>query len=199
MSIAHGRRTIETMRLIVPHIDADMESVIYERNECNDLEGIKPIAGAVEFTHSFDPNRWAIVTSCGYKLALSRLKHAGITPPKVLITADDVLHGKPAPEGYAKAAHVLGHAPVDCVVFEDAPNGVAAACNAGMRCVGLCTTHDAKQMASVDFVIQDLCNVSVALESDCIRLELVEQKAYNLSTTCTHFTKCSIPNCTRAH
>ena len=53
------------------------------------------------------------------------------------VTGEDVARGKPAPDTYLLAASRLGVAPAACVVFEDAPNGVAAAVAAGMRAVAV--------------------------------------------------------------
>ncbi len=55
--------------------------------------------------------------------------------PTTTVTAEAVTHGKPHPEGYLKAAALLGAEPADVVVFEDAPAGIAAARAAGMRTV----------------------------------------------------------------
>jgi HAD superfamily hydrolase (TIGR01509 family) len=53
----------------------------------------------------------------------------------VVVTAEDVVNGKPAPDTYLEAARLLGVAPADCLVFEDTPLGREAALNAGMQCV----------------------------------------------------------------
>lgn len=58
-----------------------------------------------------------------------------------LVTADDVTHGKPHPDPYLRAAHLLGVDPTRCVVFEDAPSGLAAGRAAGCVTVGLPGTH----------------------------------------------------------
>ena len=81
------------------------------------------------------------MTSGTRALATSRLAAAGLPLPAVLVTADDVAAGKPDPEGYLEAARRLGRPPADCLVLEDAPAGVQAALAAGMRVVGLTTTH----------------------------------------------------------
>ena len=62
----------------------------------------------------------------------------------VIVTGDDVRRGKPDPEIYQLAAARLGVDPQSCVVLEDAPAGVEAACAAGMRVIGVRTayTHD---------------------------------------------------------
>ena len=59
-----------------------------------------------------------------------------------LTFGDDVTVSKPHPETFLKAAGLLGVAAPGCLVFEDAPKGVEAALNAGMRCVVLTTMHD---------------------------------------------------------
>ncbi|MBN1404150.1 MAG: HAD family phosphatase [Opitutales bacterium] len=58
-----------------------------------------------------------------------------------MITAENVSRGKPDPEVFLKGAEVLGVAPADCVVFEDAVYGVEAAMAGGMKSVAVLTTH----------------------------------------------------------
>ena len=58
-----------------------------------------------------------------------------------IVSADDVIVSKPDPETFLKAASLLGVEPATCVVFEDAPKGVEAARNAGMKVVVLTTLH----------------------------------------------------------
>ncbi|QUI30529.1 HAD family phosphatase [Streptomyces alfalfae] len=53
------------------------------------------------------------------------------------VSAEEVERGKPAPDVFLAAAELLGAAPADCVVFEDAAPGAAAAHAAGMRCVAV--------------------------------------------------------------
>ncbi|TSE14223.1 HAD-IA family hydrolase, partial [Arthrobacter sp. KBS0703] len=53
------------------------------------------------------------------------------------VTADLVTRGKPHPEGYLRAAELLGVAPEEAVVFEDAPAGIAAGVAAGIRTVAV--------------------------------------------------------------
>jgi len=58
-----------------------------------------------------------------------------------VVTADDITNGKPHPEIFLTAAAKLVVAPERCLVFEDAPAGLAAARAAGMTCVGITTTR----------------------------------------------------------
>ncbi len=56
---------------------------------------------------------------------------------RTMVSADEVPHGKPAPDIFLEAARRLGTPPADCVVLEDAAPGAAAAHAAGMRCIAL--------------------------------------------------------------
>ncbi|MFE9402971.1 HAD-IA family hydrolase [Streptomyces sp. NPDC006530] len=72
--------------------------------------------------------------------------------------------GKPDPEPFLLAAARLGVDPARCVVFEDAPAGLAAARAAGMTTVALATTHRAEELLA-DMAVKDLSAVS-ALVTD---------------------------------
>ncbi len=54
-----------------------------------------------------------------------------------IVGGDEVENSKPAPDIFLRAAKLMGCAPEECIVFEDSPNGIGAACNAGMRCIGI--------------------------------------------------------------
>lgn len=70
-----------------------------------------------------------------------------------LVSADDVENSKPDPETFLKAAQKLQAEPADCIVLEDAPKGVEAAQNAGMRCIVITTAHPKEDFAQYDNVI----------------------------------------------
>ena len=72
---------------------------------------------------------------------------------EALVSADDVAFSKPHAETFLKCAALLGANPTDCVVFEDAPKGVEAAANAGMRAVVLTTMHTKEEFGRYDNVI----------------------------------------------
>ena len=71
----------------------------------------------------------------------------------VIVAAENVAISKPDPETYFKCADQLGIPYSDCIVFEDAPKGVEAAQNAGMRCVVLTTMHTKEEFDSYSNVI----------------------------------------------
>ena len=60
---------------------------------------------------------------------------------RVVVSGQDVQHAKPHPEIYMRTAELLGLEPRNCIVFEDSESGVGAAVAAGMRVIGVCTTH----------------------------------------------------------
>ncbi len=73
----------------------------------------------------------------------------------VVITGEDVKNGKPAPEIFLKTAEKLSVSPKDCLVFEDAINGVRSAKNASMKCVVVSTSSSAELKKEADLVIAD--------------------------------------------
>lgn len=71
-----------------------------------------------------------------------------------LVSADHVQLSKPDPETFLKGAEILGVAPADCIVFEDAPKGVETAMNAGMKVVVILSAlHQKEEFESFDNII----------------------------------------------
>ncbi len=144
----HGMRAIDTMRrLAVPGMDPEAEARRLLQLEMEDVGGIEPIRGAPDFLASLPRDRWAVVTSAPKALALRRMAAAGLTAPPVMVTAEDVSRGKPAPDCFLLGAKRLGVAPEACLIFEDAPAGIAAAEAAGARVMVVTATHDDKSGA----------------------------------------------------
>jgi mannitol-1-/sugar-/sorbitol-6-phosphatase len=105
----------------------------------------------------------AVVTSCEAPLAHARMAAAGLAAPAVVVPADDVERGKPAPDAYLLAAERLGVDPAGCLVLEDAPAGVTAGKAAGMSVWAVSTTHDAHELTAADRVFGDLRALATAL------------------------------------
>jgi sugar-phosphatase len=143
----HGVRAAETIRRHLPHGDVERETALLTEAEMADMDGVLELAGAAALLRSLPPQRWAIVTSAPRALALARLRQAGIPVPPVLVTAEDVTRGKPAPDCFLLAAARLGVEPGHCLVWEDAPSGIAAAEAAGATVVVVTATH-AEPMAT---------------------------------------------------
>ncbi|MCX8155457.1 MAG: HAD family phosphatase [Verrucomicrobiae bacterium] len=81
---------------------------------------------------------------------------------QAIVAAEDVRRGKPEPEVFLTAAQRLGVPPARCVVFEDAHVGLAAARAAGMKVVGLATTHPAESLREADMVLPSLVGLTLA-------------------------------------
>jgi sugar-phosphatase len=146
MQVAHGLRTVETMRLLAPHLDAEKEAERFTATEVVDTDGVVPIEGALPLLEGLPNGTWAVVTSGSRDLAMARLRRAGLPIPQALVSGDDVTQGKPAPEPYLMGAKRLGKAVERCVVIEDAPAGIEAARAAGMRVIGMTTTHPREEL-----------------------------------------------------
>lgn len=71
-----------------------------------------------------------------------------------VISSEDAARGKPDPDCYLLGAERLGLAPERCVVFEDAPVGIESGRRAGMRVVGLTTTHPASELRGAQLIVQ---------------------------------------------
>jgi mannitol-1-/sugar-/sorbitol-6-phosphatase len=138
----HGKRTEDTIRRLgLPGVDPVAEALGIALAEIDDVHDIEEIAGVGRFLASLPPGRWAIVTSASRDLATARIAAAGLPLPPVLVAADDVRHGKPAPDPFLLGAEKLGVAPQHCLVFEDTLIGLQAADAAGMDSIVVTATH----------------------------------------------------------
>lgn len=90
---------------------------------------------------------------------------------RVIVSADDVLVSKPDPETFLKAADLLMVMPKDCVVFEDAPKGVEAALNAGMKAVVLTTMHPPEAFADYPNVLACVKDYTAGVLDDLFAAE----------------------------
>lgn len=142
----HGVRAIDVITpLGLENIDPRKEALNMEAQELEDLDGVVPIAGAIDFLNSLHREKWAIVTSAPIELARRRMAAAGIPMPDVIISGEDVILGKPNPACYLLGAEKLGVDPLDCLVFEDAPAGIIAGELAGSCVVVVTAAHRHEQ------------------------------------------------------
>lgn len=79
-----------------------------------------------------------------------------------IVTAEDVTLGKPDPQVFLLAAKRISRAPEQCVVFEDAHVGIAAARAGGMRVVAVATTHPREDLKEADVAVERLDELEVA-------------------------------------
>src|SRR5262245_38124932 len=127
---------------------------------------LRAFPGAVELVH----NCWA----AGLRVALAssadrvkieaNLRQIGLPPESwdAIVTGEEVVNKKPAPDIFLCAAAKLGLAPGECVVVEDAVNGVEAAKAAHMRCVAVAQTFSADRLQKADLIRPNLLQLSVA-------------------------------------
>ncbi|HEU6451829.1 MAG TPA: HAD-IA family hydrolase [Gemmatimonadaceae bacterium] len=165
--MAHGRRALDTVRLAAPHLDnagVDAEVAALAAHEARETAGVVEVPGAAALLRDLPSRRWAVVTSGVRAVAEHRLRHVGLPVPPVLVCADEVVHGKPHPEGYLTAAARLGVSPVACLVVEDAPAGLAAAHAAGVRALAVATTHQPAALGDAELIVNALSAVSVRVE-----------------------------------
>ena len=159
--IAHGVRTIEVVRRLAPHLEAESEVKKIEKREADDHDGVTVMPGAAELIKSIPEGRWCVVTSGTHYLATSRLQLANLPAPRVLISADDVSKGKPDPEPYLMGARLLDMNAAECLVIEDAPAGVLAAHAGGMKVIAITSTYPASALEQADATIQNLAQIRV--------------------------------------
>ena len=159
--IPHGVRARDIIRELRPDIDADAALRVIEDLEIADTADLKVLPGVRELLAGLPPDRWAIVTSGTSRLVDGRLAAAQLPIPANLITADMVVHGKPHPEPYMRGAELLGFAPADCIVVEDAPSGVGAGIAAGSRVLAVLGTHSFAELHAATWVIPSLDHLRV--------------------------------------
>ena len=166
----HGVQSVETIRrLNLPGVDPEAEAAAITRAEMDDVGDITEIAGARAFLKALPPERWAIVTSAPRALATRRLAAAGMPLPTLMVAAEDVRHGKPAPDCFLMAAEQLGVAASECLVFEDAPAGIQAAEAAGATVLVVTATHH-RPVSAGHAAIPDYRGLSVEAAADGIRV-----------------------------
>ncbi len=171
---AHGRPSIVTLKELMPDGDYEEENRKMEQWEIEDTDGVVPLPGVLDLLHALPPQQWAIVTSCTRPLAEVRIRVAGLPWPKQLVTSADVQRFKPDPDPYLKGAELLGLAPADCVVVEDAPAGIRAGRAAGSRVLALRTTEvdELLKAAGATWIVDDLSKAPLGASRGTALLEL---------------------------
>jgi sugar-phosphatase len=157
-SHTHGRRPVDTVTVVAPHLDVDAEYRLLRELMAaeGDAFAVYPDAAAVlRSLHG----RWGVVTSGQAPTVLRRLRRGGLPEPPVLVDGSQVSRGKPDPEGYLRAARLLDVSPARCLVVEDAPAGVDAGLAAGMTVVAVRTTHPDDELVRAHHRVDHLHDV----------------------------------------
>lgn len=177
LASAFGQRIIDTMtRLadagVMTTDRAIQEAAIMEERAQLGSGEIEAMPGAGELLRSMEPDAWAVVTGETRRLATIRMGVAALPVPDVLVTADDVAHGKPDPESYLLAGRRLGADPSDAVVVEDTPMGIEAGRAAGMRVVAVATTYPSRELERADVCIGGVGDILVRIHDGVTLLTL---------------------------
>ena len=128
------------------------------------LNNLMPVAGVIELIKQAHENKMKIGLASGSPLIFikSVLGKLGILKFfDSIISVDDLTHGKPHPEIFLKSAEALGVKPSECVVMEDAPQGIEAAKRAGMKCFAVTTTFQREKLAGADWIAESFENLTI--------------------------------------
>ncbi|GAB2775074.1 HAD family hydrolase [Rhabdobacter roseus] len=126
---------------------------------------VEPIPGLLELVDDFKAHqvRLGVATSApraNLDLILSKLPLRDKMGS--ILASENVTHHKPDPEVYLSSAANLGVEPSQCVVFEDSYSGVSAALNAGMKVVGVLTTHTPAELPPCDLYVENYLELNYA-------------------------------------
>jgi sugar-phosphatase len=160
--VQHGRPAREMVADLVSADKVEYSIARVTELELADTSDIYVLSGAAELMASLPEGRRAIVTSASHDLCRVRLAAAGFAAPATVITIEDTVKGKPAPDPFLEAADRLGLDARQCVVIEDAPAGLAAGRAAGCATIGVVGTHSAEEL-DADLVVPSLDRLRIEL------------------------------------
>jgi sugar-phosphatase len=158
LRVAQGRPSRETIHLLAPRAERDLEMATVEAAEVNDTDGVRAMPGAEALLAGH--RRLAIVTSCSGRLARARLRAAGLPIPRVLVSSDGLERGKPDPACFLIASRRLDTDHARCVVLEDAPAGIRAGRAAGATVIALRTTHSDEELREAHAIADNLASLT---------------------------------------
>lgn len=171
LNFIHGKQAITSLRHFLPgrsEEEIQAEFRYLETVEAQDTDGITALPGAVALLTQLDNAGipWAIVTSGSVPVAHARHRAGGLPEAKIFVTAERVRHGKPAPDAYLLGAELLGLAPQECAVVEDAPAGLLSGLSAGCRTIAVNVPADAPRLDEADFVLTSLEDLIIVRQPD---------------------------------
>jgi sugar-phosphatase len=170
--LPHGMPARDIVQMLRPDLDPDAGLRIIEDMEIEDVGDIQVLPGVMELLTKLPLERWAIVTSCTERLLKGRLGAAGLPWPKNLITADMVTKGKPDPEPYRRGAELLGFAPEECIVAEDAVVGVTSGLGAGCRVLAVLSSTPRAELKAATWIARSLAVVKIEVEGEGLQVTI---------------------------
>ena len=167
----HGIPAETTARRLIHPDRVDEAIARINELELTDLEGVTLLPGAEAALSALTDAHRAIATSCTRDLVEARIAAASAPRLRHTVTVDDVERGKPHPDPFLRAAELLGADPAACLVFEDAPGGVASAKAAGCTVIAVTTSGSSvDDLAHADLVIAGLDVVELIETPDGVRV-----------------------------
>lgn len=127
-------------------------------------KGIPIVPGVLDLIEKLQQSGYvlAIASSTTHKFLITVVTTLDIAGKfKVIVSGDEVKHGKPNPEIFLLAANKLNFSPELCLVIEDAPSGVKAAKNAGMKCIVITTSVPKDKLKEADKIINAFSELSI--------------------------------------
>ncbi len=170
MAVHHGIPPVQTIAIVAPHLDAQHEADQFKALCVGGLEGLIAHDGVATLLPKLPRGMWAIATSSFRKMVRQQLAYLELPTPEVLVTFDDVVNGKPAPEPYLKAAKGLGMDASACVVIEDSPAGIKAGKAAGAHVIGIATTNPKEALREADFIVDRLADLAFVVKDDAVTI-----------------------------
>jgi len=183
---AHGRRAIETVRILRPDLNDEEELKWLEDMEVEDRDGLEILHGVKPILESLPEKYWTVVTSATDRLARARMAYGGIPVPARMITADMVEKGKPDPEPYRRGAELLGLAPAECLVIEDSASGAKAGHAAGCKVLATLFSHSLESLAAADWIVNSLEDVRVRISDNQVELQFEPVTREAIASAATH-------------
>ena len=152
-------------QLLSSKTEGEIEDLIAKKYEYlrKRASGIKPFRGFLDFFFKVK-GRYplAVVSSSRRGFIEFILSQIGeLEAFECIVGAEDVSRGKPHPEGFLKAASLLGVGPLECLVIEDSIFGIKSAKAAGAKCIAVTTTYDRSFLLDADLVVDSLSEVSI--------------------------------------
>ena len=124
---------------------------------------LRPLPGVLEFVEKCAGRGLKLAVASGSDTIKveANLREIDLAPSlfAAIVTGSEVQRKKPAPDIFLEACARLRLEPAECLVIEDAINGVRAATAAGTRCLALTTSFSAKDLREADWIAPDLAHV----------------------------------------
>ena len=150
-------------------LEEEKESLFREIYKGN----IEPLPGYMEFLSTLKSKgiKTAIATSAPQKNLELIAAELDLAPKmQSILYSEKITKHKPDPEIYLKTAENLGVAPKNCLVFEDSHSGASAGLNAGMKVIGVLSTHTKDQLPKCHYYINDFTEASWQLVQQVLEI-----------------------------